>query len=119
MAFRIPEVVLVRLHVRTHVLRWQEPDAVTLRFEASRQVMCPWARFEADQARWHVRRGERKLGAVQFPLHHEAPARPHSDQVEHVLPNVDSDRRHLHTHALLSITRARLLARPQGGGPSH
>jgi hypothetical protein len=125
---RIGRIGLVAPHVRSHVLRRQQPHLMALRTEPPPPVVRRPARLHHDQARWEVAEKAHKA-LSRKPLTAQPRALALADrQLEVVLCQVHTDGRSMHDGLLrlggqlIEITvslahRCRIY--PHWGSPSH
>ena len=94
--FGIGHVVLVRLDIGLDELRGHQLHGVPERLQLPRPVMRAAARFHADQARRQVGEERHYLGALQLLLQHRLASLIDPMHLDHVLCQIDPNRRNLH-----------------------
>src|SRR6266446_2047943 len=112
--FRVPEVVLMALDERLHVLRRHQLRVMAQRQELAAEMMGPDTSLHPDQARRHVREAGLDLAAREFLSQNDLAALIQANKVEGVLANVDADR----GDSLLRCIRAHRMAPCASNRPS-
>jgi hypothetical protein len=99
--FGVGRIVLVALDVRLHILRWHQPHPVAKLREFTCPVMGRGAGLHADQARRQRFEELQNLAASEPFPDHDLFGRVDPVNLEHVLGDIQADRRNLHVEGSL------------------
>src|SRR6266567_6757346 len=112
----IDVVVLIRLHVRFHILRRHQTHIMPLFPKGTAQKMGASTGLHADQGHAQIRCEAKNLVARALLAYHNFTAQVESNKMKDRLPKIDANRVNLHgtppVHPLY-------LQKGSGGGPSQ
>ena len=115
---RIPIVVLLRLHIRPHILGRHQPNLVPVRLRRSSDEMGTTARLHRhDTSRQLGQKRRQTVTRAPSPHHHVAGV-VQSHNAAAVLPQVDPENRYRRRPALLSKEATLPRITSGRGGPS-